>query len=684
MTDFLDLMFANALLTIPFAVLVAIVARWIKRPAAVHVLWMIVLLKLVSPHFYDVQIPGLSNVTDRFVTPVKRATDELHFSAASMKPVRIPVSPVKESLESASSGMSPSRLLGVDGRDSSENAASIPLSTSVRPEPAHRDLAAGNSISFRGILCLVWAFGTTTFFFMLCYRARRFHQFVKRAAHADAATQAAARSIASRYGLGSSPIIRVASGEFPPLLWVVPGSATIVLPQKLISELGSNAVRNLLAHELAHFARGDHWVRLLESVVLGICWWHPLAWWARRQLQHAEELCCDAWVMWAYPKSETEYARTLLATLDYLSGAHAALPPLASGLGRSNLVQRRFEMILHHKSPRRLSVFWIAATAIVAITILPWSTSVMARPQDNAVAAEAELEPTEEDSASDLERIERRVVRGKQLKQKRQTKQQKQKRQHSHASDLDVYIDQAMNDADLHRLIQSAIHRAFEEAHAGLEHAKSHVAEDAHVEVTRSVSEALEAFESVSEEEVDAIAQHIETAMVHFGEAVEKSADAFARVLETELETIEEHFGTAERDGKHISDLLLNALKAVESAGLSKSELQHVVTALDKALENVETEVEIHVETATDLNNSGSQKAQVSRKTSGVRSNPKRPTQPQASAQSDIPATTAKPSKSKKMQRDQQVVAILRQIKSLVHQLEEKVESNSDDASSLR
>ena len=51
----------------------------------------------------------------------------------------------------------------------------------------------------------------------------------------------------------------------------------------------------VLAHELAHLKRRDHWVRRLEAIVLGLYWWYPGAWWARRQLERAEEECCDAW-----------------------------------------------------------------------------------------------------------------------------------------------------------------------------------------------------------------------------------------------------------------------------------------------------------------------------------------------------------------------------------------------------
>ena len=48
-------------------------------------------------------------------------------------------------------------------------------------------------------------------------------------------------------------------------------------------------------------------------------WWHPLVWWVRHSLRDAEEQCCDAWVVWAFPDAAQSYAETLLETLDFLN-----------------------------------------------------------------------------------------------------------------------------------------------------------------------------------------------------------------------------------------------------------------------------------------------------------------------------------------------------------------------------
>ena len=72
----------------------------------------------------------------------------------------------------------------------------------------------------------------------------------------------------------------------------------------------------------------------------GLFWWHPVVWWARRELREAEEQCCDAWVVWALPGAGRTYATALLECLDFLSPSLVPLPEGASGLV---LVGTRFE-----------------------------------------------------------------------------------------------------------------------------------------------------------------------------------------------------------------------------------------------------------------------------------------------------------------------------------------------------
>ena len=104
-------------------------------------------------------------------------------------------------------------------------------------------------------------------------------------------------------------------------------------PRSCGARLDQDQRSALLAHELAHLRRRDHWIRPLELIAIALYWWFPVFWWMRQALHEAEEQCCDAWVVWLFPELKGAYARTLLETIDFLAEAEWALPLAGSGFG---------------------------------------------------------------------------------------------------------------------------------------------------------------------------------------------------------------------------------------------------------------------------------------------------------------------------------------------------------------
>jgi hypothetical protein len=114
--------------------------------------------------------------------------------------------------------------------------------------------------------------------------------------------------------------------------------------------------------------RRDHWVRWLEILAAAVYWWHPVVWWARRELREAEEQCCDAWVVWALPGTGRTYATALVECLDFLSVVPGPLPVGASGVGHVNDLKRRLTMILSGTTPRHRT--WAGTLALLAVGVL--------------------------------------------------------------------------------------------------------------------------------------------------------------------------------------------------------------------------------------------------------------------------------------------------------------------------
>jgi RND family efflux transporter MFP subunit len=203
--------------------------------------------------------------------------------------------------------------------------------------------------------------------------------------------------IAARLGLRRVPQARLIAARVPPLVWVpVTGSPRLILPEELWSRLGGAQQDAILAHELAHLRRGDHWVRRLQAVTCGLYWWNPISWWAAREIEGAEEKCCDAWVLWALPAAAAPYAQALVTTLAFLSKLKNPLPVGACGVGRAVPLKRRLQMIVaeERSSPAaRVAPRFLVASGMFGLVLLPALASEPATPligtHSNSSAQEA-------------------------------------------------------------------------------------------------------------------------------------------------------------------------------------------------------------------------------------------------------------------------------------------------------
>ena len=121
-------------------------------------------------------------------------------------------------------------------------------------------------------------------------------------------------------------------------------------------------------------------------LVTALYWWFPVVWWARHALRDAEEQCCDAWVIWAFPDEARTYTETLLDTVDFLNPSRATELLLASGFGRAHHLTRRLTMIMLGTTPRRLG--WASAMGAFALSalLLPLTTSWAQKPGDKVEA----------------------------------------------------------------------------------------------------------------------------------------------------------------------------------------------------------------------------------------------------------------------------------------------------------
>ena len=241
----------------------------------------------------------------------------------------------------------------------------------------------------------MWAAGAGAWF---AWQGRRVVRFRRRVARAEAAPPevgAAAARIAEALGIARPPGVKIATGIGSPMLWGRGRSAVVLFPRDLLPRLTPEARDTLLAHELAHFLRRDHWVRVLEFVATGLFWWHPAVWLARTGIEAAEEECCDAWVVGGLAASPRRYAEALLATVDFEAELRRpCLPPGACAAHHSaRLLRRRLVGMIHADRPRRLRggtvVRVVVAAVLLTRPVLKAATPEPVEPAANPIAADA-------------------------------------------------------------------------------------------------------------------------------------------------------------------------------------------------------------------------------------------------------------------------------------------------------
>ncbi len=393
MDTFFQTVVSNAVLATILAVVVATATRFVRRPEVVYWLWVLVLLKLVTPPIVhlpfsfgveeevalagnettDIDIPSTGYNSDREARQDTASPFEMVPEAVTAEPtVHDEALPARAELE-ASGPTKPTPATTVD--NAPEDWSLVSWLSVIR-------------IPWAIVVLAIWLIGSVFWFALATVRLFRFGRFVRRADLAPEYLQAEARRLAERFGLRHIPEIRVLAARVPPLVWRYRRRAVIVLPRDLLGQLGKEDQTALVAHELAHYRRGDHLRRWFEAAILGLYWWHPIVWLARRRLHQAEEQCCDAWVLWAVPGGAKGYAHALLTTVEFLARQRPATPAVAAGFGQIGPLTRRLEMIVGGQIRRRMSCGGFVVVGLAALLALPWSARAVPAEAPTVVSSE--------------------------------------------------------------------------------------------------------------------------------------------------------------------------------------------------------------------------------------------------------------------------------------------------------
>jgi beta-lactamase regulating signal transducer with metallopeptidase domain len=225
---------------------------------------------------------------------------------------------------------------------------------------------------------LIWAAGSTVAIGLFALRAWRFRRYLRWATARDEYLAPRVAELAHSVGLKIPPRTIVVDGIVSPMLFGLGQRACLIFPARLAKRLSPQKLDSLLLHELAHYSRGDHWIRAIELSAIVLFWWNPIVWLARREIEAAEEECCDAWVVERLRGTRYSYAEALLTTIDFLCERPAVLPPAACGLGEVQLLRVRLTQIMRGQSTAGLSRSLQVAVIVAGLVISPLEPALWA------------------------------------------------------------------------------------------------------------------------------------------------------------------------------------------------------------------------------------------------------------------------------------------------------------------
>ena len=353
---------------------VGLATRWLcqRRPHMAYVLWILVVLKCLTPPLMSSPMGLFSWMQARHELTSERADSEPTFLAV------------------------PAPATGISWQQSREEAA-LPQTPASAVSPIVLPLSE-SEISWQTGAVVVWATGFAVFAVIAFARwFQCWREASLSAVPTPLAIQTIVNEVAGLLGLRrkvrlvvtTAPVGPAATGLLRPV---------VILPRAMLSEMETDRIRPILGHELVHVRRGDVLFGLFQSAAQSLLWFHPLVWLANRQASRTVERCCDEEVIADLHYPPGSYASCLLDVLQFTRDRNSA--QTFPGLGpRAFTIQRLRDIVKRENDFQRRTPRWCwLVLAALSFLILPGRGLVVGQnaspPADNGSTAGAVLAGT--------------------------------------------------------------------------------------------------------------------------------------------------------------------------------------------------------------------------------------------------------------------------------------------------
>src|SRR6185437_5389472 len=173
------------------------------------------------------------------------------------------------------------------------------------------------------------------------------------------------RHLAARFGKLHAVQVLCSSRISTPTLigWARP---VVLLPLAVCSGFPVAQVELILAHELAHLRRWDHFANLFQVILETLLFYHPVVHWISRDVRNERELCCDALALRVTGGNPRAFA-TALVELEEFREQHAGLTLAASG---GVLLERVWQITGPRESEKRQPGRFVGAFSALLLIVL--------------------------------------------------------------------------------------------------------------------------------------------------------------------------------------------------------------------------------------------------------------------------------------------------------------------------
>jgi beta-lactamase regulating signal transducer with metallopeptidase domain len=327
-----------------------------RRAHLAHLVWLVVLIKCLTPPLWSSPTGVFSWATHRSAADAKSAAP---IATAS-------VAPADEAAASPIDPVSAAANLQASDHRATLSAVSTPSSAGVMEQGSSQ--RAGISGHILRLLLYGWAVGAVAFAGFSILLAIATARAVRRSrCPDDEPATALLERLINRLNVRRKPRLVLVNEPLGPMTfgWLRPA---IIVPEQLIACRSPSEVEPLLAHELIHVRRGDALVGMLQLSAQCVWWFHPLVWWANREMGRERERCCDEEVVAGLACPPATYARSLLNVLE-LKRQLRWLGPLP-GLRPFEVTKQRLERLMTHSAdfrPRMPRAYWLLLLAGVLL-----------------------------------------------------------------------------------------------------------------------------------------------------------------------------------------------------------------------------------------------------------------------------------------------------------------------------